>query len=858
MKTGVKTKKQLLAELSMLRLRIAELEKAADLSDNCKNVFLSYLNMDEYPDGYASIDMKGFLTDYNSAFQKMIGYSDEELKAMTYRDLSPEKWHAMEENIIQEQILTRTHSVVYEKEYRRKDGFVFPVELRTYMLNDSNGEVTGMWAIIRDITLSKRAEEALNSSEERFYKAFQASPAPTLVSTIIEGRFLDVNNSSLSLLGYAREEMIGHTALELSLWVNPEDRQHIVAKLVKEGSIKNEAIIIRTKFGEIKETLWSCEIIKLNNEDVMLSLLYDVTERKRVENSLKESERRLMDIIDFLPDATMAIDLEGKIIAWNRAMEEMTGVMAENMMGKGNYEYAIPFYGKRRPIMLNFILKPDEKYENKYDAIIQKQKNLLIIETEVPSLRGEKAFLWGKASPLYDGKGNIVGAIESIRDITERKIHEAALQESERRLADIIDFLPDATMAIDLKGKIIAWNRAIEEMTGVKAKDMLGKENYEYAIPFYGFRRPALLNLVLKPDKEIEKNYSILKKEKDLLIVETEALSLKGKKAFLWGKASPLYDGKGNIVGAIESIRDITERKIHEAALQESERRLADIIDFLPDATMAIDLKGKIIAWNRAIEEMTGVKAKDMLGKENYEYAIPFYGFRRPALLNLVLKPDKEIEKNYSILKKEKDLLIVETEALSLKGKKAFLWGKASPLYDGKGNIVGAIESIRDITERKIHEEILRKRETDLELKTNELQDVNTALRVLLKQREGDQSRMEEKILSNVKLLIHPFIERLQNHADPKGISYVNVIKSNLQEIITPFSYNLSSKYLNLTNKEIQVANLIKEGNTTKEIAELLNSSVGVVNVHRFHIRKKLGLTKTQNLHAYLSSLTKH
>ena len=178
---------------------------------------------------------------------------------------------------------------------------------------------------------------------------------------------------------------------------------------------------------------------------------------------------------------------------------------------------------------------------------------------------------------------------------------------------------------------------------------------------------------------------------------------------------------------------DITEHKQAEEALRESESRLADIIDFLPDATLVIDAEGKVIAWNRAIEEMTGVRAEAMLGKGNYEYGLPFYGKRRPIMIDLVLKPNKKIERSYySILERQKDLLIVEIWVPCLKGRRAFLWGKASPLYDSKGNIIGAIESIRDITERKQAEEALLKREEDLSVKTQELEDLNTALRVLL------------------------------------------------------------------------------------------------------------------------------
>jgi PAS domain-containing protein/DNA-binding CsgD family transcriptional regulator len=298
------------------------------------------------------------------------------------------------------------------------------------------------------------------------------------------------------------------------------------------------------------------------------------------------------------------------------------------------------------------------------------------------------------------------------------------------------------------------------------------------------------------------------------------------------------------------------QKKRAEEQLRESERRLSDIIDFLPDATFVIDRKGMVIAWNRAIEEMTGVAAKDMLGKGNYEYALPFYGIRRPIMIDLVLKVDKKIERNYySILKKEKDLLIVETWVPFVKGKKLFLWGKASPLYDGKGCIVGAIESIRDITERKHGEEALKKREAELETKTLELEDLNAALRVLLKQREDDRNELEEKMLSNVKILVMPYVEKLKHQVESRGKSLIDILESHLNDVISPFAHKLSAKYLNLTNREIQIADHIKKGKSTKEIAELLSVSASSVNAHRYRIRNKLNLTKKHNLRAYLTSL---
>jgi PAS domain S-box-containing protein len=156
--------------------------------------------------------------------------------------------------------------------------------------------------------------------------------------------------------------------------------------------------------------------------------------------------------------------------------------------------------------------------------------------------------------------------------------------------------------------------------------------------------------------------------------------------------------------------RNDRERQIltaSEAAIKESERRLTDIINFLPDATLVIDREGKVISWNKAIEEMTGVAAKDMLGKGDHEYSIPFYGERRPILIDLVFKDDEEIKKYYSFIQRDGDKFFSEIYIQRLyAGKGAYVWFIVSPLYDTKGNVIGAIESIRDITERKAIDQI--------------------------------------------------------------------------------------------------------------------------------------------------------
>jgi len=138
----------------------------------------------------------------------------------------------------------------------------------------------------------------------------------------------------------------------------------------------------------------------------------------------------------------------------------------------------------------------------------------------------------------------------------------------EERLGDIIDFLPDATFVVDSQGQVIVWNKAIERMTGVKARDILGKGNYEYSLPFYGKRRPILIDLVINQDNIVEKEYLTFEKREKVLVGESFCPGVGQTGAFLFGTASPLYDSSGNIVGAIESIRDVTERKRAEEKIE--------------------------------------------------------------------------------------------------------------------------------------------------------------------------------------------------------------------------------------------------------------------------------------------------
>jgi len=189
-------------------------------------------------------------------------------------------------------------------------------------------------------------------------------------------------------------------------------------------------------------------------------------------------------------------------------------------------------------------------------------------------------------------------------------------------------------------------------------------------------------------------------------------------------------------------------------------------------------------------------------------------------------------------------------------GEKRYFYNIISPIHN-KGIIDGIMGFNIDITEQKHTEEALREREKELYLKTHNLEETNIALKVLLNRREEDKTELEEKILLNVKELVIPYLEKLKkNTLDEKQKIYISILESNLNDITSSFSHRLSSKFLNFTPTEIQIANLLRDGKTSKEIAELINSSPKAVAFHRENIRKKLGLkNKKTNLKSYLLSL---
>lgn len=171
------------------------------------------------------------------------------------------------------------------------------------------------------------------------------------------------------------------------------------------------------------------DLIQINEQ-----LQKEIRVRKQAEQTLANSEQRLADIIEFLPDPTWVIDMEGRVIAWNRAIKRMSGIEKNDIIGKGEYAYSVPFYGEPRPALINLVLQRDKKWEEKYLGLKEEDGVLISSESFHPSMGDGGCYLAGAAARIYDAKGNVVGAIESLRDITITKRSE---QERERLIKEL-------------------------------------------------------------------------------------------------------------------------------------------------------------------------------------------------------------------------------------------------------------------------------------------------------------------------------------------------------------------------------------------------------------------------------------
>ncbi|MGB7787551.1 PAS domain S-box protein [Methanoregula sp.] len=303
-------------------------------------------------------------------------------------------------------------------------------------------------------------------------------------------------------------------------------------------------------------------------------------ERRRALDALRDSEQRLADIINFLPDATFAINTDGVVIAWNKAFEIMSGIPAASIIGKGNYEYAFAFYPERRPILIDLIRAPEETIRELGYNITQREGDVLIVETGSPQPLGKTGYFLGKASLLYDKNGRIAGAIESVRDITEQKHADQMIRESESKYRELVENANTIILKVDTSGRITFFNEFAQRFFGYGPDEILGKPITGTIFPLTGSDSDRDLHHMME---------EIVSHPEDYTHNENENITKPGERVWIQWLNKPIYDEEGRYTGLLCIGTDITKRKRAEDELRKENEKNRTLMDHASDAIFIVD-----------------------------------------------------------------------------------------------------------------------------------------------------------------------------------------------------------------------------------------------------------------------------
>ena len=335
----------------------------------------------------------------------------------------------------------------------------------------------------------RQTQEALEASKARYFDLYDMAPAG-YCTVSKEGLIMEANLKAASLLGLVRAQLVGQRFARF-VAAEDQDRYYLFRRqqFFFENSERRTCELRMVQLDGI--TFWAHMETKLaqdeNGKPISWIMLIDITERKQAEEALLASRKRLSDIIKFLPNATFAIDKEGRVIIWNEAIEQMTGIPAAEMLGKADYAHSVPFYGEARPQLLNLIFADHNEVEALYPQI-SREGDALSVEVFCNALNKNKgAWVFAKAAPLHDQDGNIIGAIQSVRDISERK--QTDTYEALGR--DVLHILNEPG---DLRSSIERVLAALKTQTGFDAVGIRLQEGEDY--PYFvqeGFPADFLL-----------------------------------------------------------------------------------------------------------------------------------------------------------------------------------------------------------------------------------------------------------------------------------------------------------------------------------------------------------------------------
>jgi len=518
--------------------------------------------LDTFPQRVFWKDLNSTFIGCNAAFGRNIGLADpseivgiDDFRIHAHDDA--ERYRADDREIMRSGLAR----IEYEEPMTRTDGIDGWARTSKVPIRDKDGQIIGLLGAYQDITDQKRAQEALRKSEGFLNSIVENIPDMVFVKDARDLRFVRFNRAGEELLGYTREELTGKSDHDLfpqheADFFTQKDREVLRGRQVFD--IPEETIQTRYQGERVLHTKKIPMVDEGGNPEYLLGISEDITERKRAEEELRAVRQRFADIIEFLPDATFVIDADKHVIAWNRAIEEMTGTLKEDILGTSDYAWAVPWYGERRPLLVDLLWPENIAWTDRYD-FVDHHGDTLYAEVFVPRLRdGKGAYVWVTASPLRDAAGNFAGAIESVRDITARKRAEKSLQESEERYRALHADIPSMYFTVDAAGTVKSVNTFGASQLGYTVDELVG----------------GSVLRVFPPDQQAEATGHVaecLAHPGEMFVWELRKVRQDGSQLDVRETARAVPDQQGQLIVLIVC-EDVTERNVLQAQLRQSQK----------------------------------------------------------------------------------------------------------------------------------------------------------------------------------------------------------------------------------------------------------------------------------------------
>jgi len=557
-------------------------------------------------DGIVIKDIKGRFIDCNTSYQTMLGYSLEELKQKKFWEITPVRWHAWEAEIIDKQILERGYSDTFEKEYIRKDGTVFPVELTAYCQKNDSGQPEMLWAVVRDISHRKQAEKersqliaSLKKSEASLAEAQRVAHVGSWEFDVLTG---EITYSQEKFRIFGLDQSQGEpTFAELIELIHPDDRalfQQNIGRALTDGTPYEFDFRIMRPDGQLRHL--DCRGEPVFNEQGQVIQLFgtvlDITDRKLAEEALRTSETRYRELVEsqdrvlvcrWYPDTTLTFV--------NQSYSRFFGKSSQELLGKQYLE-----------------LLPDHKSQELIRSATQSLLNNLRPETTEHSMvssTGEERWYRWTDQPILDQEGRLIELQSFGIDITESKRAEAALKESEQFLRSIYDGVEAAIFIVDVLEdggfRYVGINPAHERMSGLLSSELSGKTPEQ----------------VLSPEgaRAILERYCACIEAGERITYE-EYLLIKGRETWWITNLTPVWDSSDSlrdsspsrIYRLIGTSFNISDRKQAEKQLQQQAAAMAAATDGIA----ILNANGEYVYLNEAHVKIFGYDSpSQLLGK---------------------------------------------------------------------------------------------------------------------------------------------------------------------------------------------------------------------------------------------------